>query len=351
MASHTPKNPKIDSQTFVAVMWSGNAISLAFLAFRIFVRIKSFRRIYADDVLVLIAWLLFFVRAVIGQSQLTAMYQQFALSKGTFIPTPAQLEAERTFLRSNVATVFLYYTVLWTVKLSFLVFFRRLGQKVRGQKIWWWCVTGFTIATWAACIGTIGYKCLLGSLDYIFAECAGPSAQKFQWANLVYICAVDVITDAAIITIPILMLWNVRISWKKKLALMSIFSLTVIVIIVSIVRVTVVNTKNSTPDQSWMFMWSNIEVAVSIVVSCLASFRQLFVKSEKSGFVHKSENVPFWLGALLSIFKSSKRRSSSSSSNGSSSQNSRRHGAVAIPDSAEHLVPLDTVYVSHDHGK
>ena len=151
-------------------MWSGTAISLAFLVFRIFVRIKSFRRIYADDVLVLIAWLVFFASTVIWQSQQTAMYEQFALSKGTFIPTPAQLEAERTFLRSEVATIFMYYTVLWTVKLSFLVFFRRLGQKVRGQKIWWWCVTGFTIATWATCIGTIGYKCLLRSLDYIFGK-------------------------------------------------------------------------------------------------------------------------------------------------------------------------------------
>lgn len=66
----------------------------------------------------------------------------------------------------------------------------------------------------------------------------------------------------AVITIPILMLWNVHISWKKKLALMSIFSLTVIVIIFSIVRVALINSENSTPDISWVYMWTNIEVAV-----------------------------------------------------------------------------------------
>lgn len=142
-------------------------ISLAFLVFRIFVRVKSFRRIYADDVLVLIAWLIFLTSTVIWQSQQTTMYRQFAIASGTVIPTPKQLAAEATLLHSKVATGSIYYTSLWIVKLSFLVFFRRLGQRVRGQKIWWWCVAGFTVATWATCIGTIAFKCLVRSLDFI----------------------------------------------------------------------------------------------------------------------------------------------------------------------------------------
>lgn len=101
------------------MLWSGTAVSLSFVAFRIFVRIKSFRRIYADDALVLIAWLMFLASAVIWQSQQTAMYEQFALSTGNVIPTPEQLAAERTFLRSEVATISMYYTSLWIVKLSF----------------------------------------------------------------------------------------------------------------------------------------------------------------------------------------------------------------------------------------
>ena len=75
----------------------------------------------------------------------------------------------------------------------------------------------------------------------------------------------------AVITIPVLMLWNIRISWKKKLALMTIFSLTVIVIIVSIVRITLVNTKYTGSDISWLHMWSNIETAV-----CTFFFPHLF---------------------------------------------------------------------------
>lgn len=152
------------------MLWTETAISLFFLAFRIFVRIKSFRRIYADDVLVLIAWLIFFGSVVIFQSQHFAMYNQFALAQGTLVLTPEALEAENKFMHTEVAIIVMYYTSLWIVKLSVLIFFRRLGQNVRGH-IWWWCVTGFTVATWVTCIGTIP-KCYLRSVDYVISKWA-----------------------------------------------------------------------------------------------------------------------------------------------------------------------------------
>lgn len=69
------------------------------------------------------------------------------------------------------------------------------------------------------------------------------------------------------------MLWNVRISWRKKLALMSIFSLTVIVIVISIVRVavvTLVSVRGSTAlDITWLYMWWNIEIGVCTYIQFL----------------------------------------------------------------------------------
>ena len=69
--------------------------------------------------------------------------------------------------------------------------------------------------------------------------------------------------------IPILMLWNVSISWKKKLALMSLFSLTIIVIVISIVRVAVGISKKSSADMGWIHLWNNIEVSVCTFFSFL----------------------------------------------------------------------------------
>lgn len=69
-------------------------------------------------------------------------------------------------------------------------------------------------------------------------------------------------TDSApVISIPVRMLWNVRLPLRQKLLLMIIFSLTVIVMIVSIIRVTIVGSSTQQPDISWVYFWSNIEMS------------------------------------------------------------------------------------------
>ena len=60
------------------------------------------------------------------------------------------------------------------------------------------------------------------------------------------------------------MLWNVHVFWAKKLALIGIFSLTIIVVIVSIIRVTVVTSKTVSADVTWLYLWGSIEVAVGM---------------------------------------------------------------------------------------
>jgi hypothetical protein len=59
------------------------------------------------------------------------------------------------------------------------------------------------------------------------------------------------------------MLWNVRVPLKKKLALMSLFSLTIIVMGISITRVSVTPTRHTQADVSWLYMWYNMEMSVS----------------------------------------------------------------------------------------
>lgn len=59
------------------------------------------------------------------------------------------------------------------------------------------------------------------------------------------------------------MLWNVRVPLMKKLALMSLFSLTLIVVGTTITRVSVIPTEHKQADVSWLYFWHNLELAVS----------------------------------------------------------------------------------------
>lgn len=171
----------------------------------------------------------------------------------------------------------------------------------------------------------------------------------------------------AVITIPVRMLWNVRISWRRKLALMVIFSLTIIVTVVSIVRIALISSKNKTEDISWLYMWSNVEMITctfshsclimfslsltcnpftATIVACLASFRQLFIKSENSGHIQEGSYLPLWTKNLLATLRSSKPASFLVSGNSYTRPNFRR-GIPSTHDSTEQIVSLDTVHIGH----
>ena len=56
-----------------------------------------------------------------------------------------------------------------------------------------------------------------------------------------------------------MMLWNVQMKWKRKLALMGVFSLVLITMAFAITRVTVTCEYSGQYEVSWMYMWTSIE--------------------------------------------------------------------------------------------
>ena len=106
--------------------------------------------------------------AALWQNQYTLLYDQYPQESGKILPTPKLLAAESSLLQTSVAEMVLFFSMLWMVKISVLIFFRRLlvhGAKV--QDVWWWCVMFFTVATWAIGVGTVPYRCFSSSLQYI----------------------------------------------------------------------------------------------------------------------------------------------------------------------------------------
>ena len=150
--------------------------------------------------------------AIIWQIVYPTVYMQYAIADGIAPFQPGFFAKEATFLHVWAALLILFFTCLWSIKLSFLLFFRRLGHNVRGHKIWWWCVLGATIATWATCVGDVQFDCSLNSLDWIYskfdlfaelyghylyllAHCTSEGSIRFEARTFRANCAVDIITD------------------------------------------------------------------------------------------------------------------------------------------------------------
>lgn len=66
------------------------------------------------------------------------------------------------------------------------------------------------------------------------------------------------------------LLWNASIEVRKKLALTGIFSLTIFIISVSIVRV-VLTTGGPKLDLTWLLLWSGLEITVGTRLSSILS--------------------------------------------------------------------------------
>lgn len=62
--------------------------------------------------------------------------------------------------------------------------------------------------------------------------------------------------------IPISILWGTQMEFRRKLALMFIFSLVIITVVFSILRTSTVASLTRQPDPSWLYMWSAIEATV-----------------------------------------------------------------------------------------
>ena len=67
-------------------------------------------------------------------------------------------------------------------------------------------------------------------------------------------------------SIPIHLLWKVQISLRRKLLLGGIFSLSLVIILFSILRIALItktrNSRKLLPEQTWVFLWGYIEASI-----------------------------------------------------------------------------------------
>ncbi|KAE8413509.1 hypothetical protein BDV36DRAFT_28382 [Aspergillus pseudocaelatus] len=283
---------KISKHAFLGVLWAFTAIDTVFVVFRIFVRLAFFRRLYVDDLFVLLAWAIMLTNAVIWQIQGQVLYKLYAISAGQEPYTPAVLPMFESFMRYIAPMTIMFYSGLWAIKFSFMSFFFRLNSKVKSHRLWWYVVMLVVAGVYIASVADIDYKCSLGGMEFIISKCSDLDHVHYQnrtfWAN----CVGDIVTDILILSIPVLILWNTHISLRKKLILFSVFSATILIMVVAIIRVVVNNSLNSSVDIGWLYFWSFVEMGTGIIIACIASFRQLFVTSQNQHLFGKVKHTP-----------------------------------------------------------
>lgn len=291
-------------------MWSGVGISTLFLFARLWIRLRVSRKLQPDDPLVIFACILPIANAAIWTAVRKDLYFNLALATGQITTMPADLfERLERLLRGNLAAYILSYVSLWSIKISFVVFFRRSGDKLRNQRIAWYAKPGFCLASFAVCIGMVDYRCLTASGMNILQVCMESRTTSFEFVTLRLTTALDVVTGFAIILLLTNVLWRIHLPVWTKVALAGIFSLTVFVITIAIVRV-VIAPLNGKLDLSWLVCMNAVEVAVALTVVSCALFRILYTSSQHSNSAKLAAAKPSYGSGLSSEKKSASSKTS-----------------------------------------
>ncbi len=160
---------KVSREALTAILWTGVAVSLCFLAFRGYVRLKIFRRFFLDDILLLSAWLIFLANVILYQVMLPTVYLLIqvyeAVDTEGLAAIPEDFPAKRDFFfHAYMDSVFVSWCCLWAVKASFLAFFRKLGHNVARQNVLWWCALSITVIGFVINFAIWDYKCSVGRI-------------------------------------------------------------------------------------------------------------------------------------------------------------------------------------------
>jgi hypothetical protein len=89
----------------------------------------------------------------------------------------------------------LFYACLWSIKLSFLLFFYRLGVSSIPKLHWhWWGVTVVTILCFLGCFAALPYYCSFGGKKALLTSYCSVE-HNMSFLSMKVNCVLDVFTD------------------------------------------------------------------------------------------------------------------------------------------------------------
>ncbi|KAL9052511.1 MAG: hypothetical protein Q9162_005367 [Coniocarpon cinnabarinum] len=104
---------------------------------------------------------------------------------------------ERRYLKYQFAIIILFWTTIWTVKGSFLTFYKQIfsGQFIGWQRAAWYVAAGMCIATWVSNVILQFFACVPFRTYFIIGACNSKRNTRVSNDSLYYATAADIFTD------------------------------------------------------------------------------------------------------------------------------------------------------------
>ncbi|KAL8659359.1 MAG: hypothetical protein Q9226_000479 [Calogaya cf. arnoldii] len=170
------------------------------------------------------------------------------------------------------------YQMFWAfamafIKVSILLFYRRLFPSEATTTSWRMCNLALMVASVAFCLISVfgsGFACT--PVAYIWDT----TIRGRHCINLIalarFTCITGFVTDILILTLPIPIVWGMHLNRSKKIAVSGVFLLGSFVCVASIVRFYYLE-QISRNDPTWgnvnSGIWTTVESSIGIISACL----------------------------------------------------------------------------------
>ncbi|CAL5866155.1 uncharacterized protein PFLUO_LOCUS362 [Penicillium psychrofluorescens] len=239
------------------------------VAVRLAGSIRQVKDIKAEDFLILIAYALFLELAILYIIITPVIFRLAALESG-LIPMYAGVEHDTLQIQ-----IFFFVTTsslwlcLWMVKFSLLSMYKRFLSG-RAYITAWWLIFGFCILFLIGCILSSWFSCSSFHAWFTAGECDTARDHRASVISLYYSYAVDLVTDFAIMVLPLGLIWKLKMKRNRKLSISGLFCLGWVCIVIATIRVIQLrdNSSNGQPKPAWLALWGTIEASIAVLIGC-----------------------------------------------------------------------------------
>ncbi|RAK99402.1 putative integral membrane protein [Aspergillus ibericus CBS 121593] len=188
------------------------------------------------------------------------------------------------FLLNLFIVEILYTLSICFTKYSILMFYWRIFSMSNIRYPIY--LIAFIVTGWGlGVIFTTIFQCLPvhGFWDKTIPSHCGVDVSNFFIGNAVP----NILTDWALLTLPLPYIWKLQRSASQRLALTGVFVLGGFICIISIVRLVIMLNAYKVPslDETWVFVgpskWTAVETNIGIVSACLPSLRPIITLMKK----------------------------------------------------------------------
>ncbi|KAI7782602.1 hypothetical protein LA080_013090 [Diaporthe eres] len=266
----------MDNRAGVVVAVISTVIPLTGLvvAMRFYARQRLDNWIGLDDWAVLVA-LVF----IVAKGITVCLMAQVGL--GQHIWFLSEMQIEEYFKRFYFAII-LYYCGLGSIKIALLLQYRRIFASKLRRVI---NIALLVIGSWSIGLVMLSIFTCHPIRGYWEKDTEATCIPTFQW----YIhSAGNILSDIVIFTLPIPVLWSMRVSIGQRLLLILVFCLGLFNCAISGIRIKYLPIVNFNPDVTYENLdataWSIGEVCLAIICACLPTLRPLYARAARERF-------------------------------------------------------------------